>query len=328
MKRALITGIFGQDGSYLCEQLSREGYEVHGIARRDLSENSKEIREELGRCGVVPIVHGIDLYSTKQVQEIIREVRPNELYHVAAQHVSSEGTGNGEGESEQTMFIKNVTATANILEACETHSKETRIISAGSCLMFDGSDTEMQNENTPFETNSLYGLAKITEASLVNYYRKKGLYVCTAILYNHESHRRAKGFVTKKIVSNMVAIVNGAIERFSLGDITVRKDWGFAGDYADAMIRMCRATDARDYILSSGETHTVRDFIEMCAEELNLSNWQEYIDVGETDIQRRTVGLLFGDPSAAEKDLKWKRGYSLRDIVHEMVLFEVQKAKL
>lgn len=206
MKKAIITGVYGQDGSFLCELLLKKGYQVYGIARKELSGNSIKIKKELQNKNMILNIYNTDIYNYSEISKLIAEIQPDEIYHMAAYHVSSDGVGNGNTVREQEVYNKNVLATANILEACCHLSRHTKVITAGSCLMYDASDTVCQTESTPFASNSLYGMAKISENMLVRFYREKGLYACTAILYNHESHRRASQFVTKKIVENMVRI--------------------------------------------------------------------------------------------------------------------------
>ena len=323
MKKAIVTGIYGQDGSFICEMLAKKEYQIFGIAKKELSTNSHKIKQELDNGKINYRICNIDLYDFIAISEFIKQIQPDVIFHMAAYHVSSEGEGNGKVVREQEVFNKNVQATANILEACYLFSKHTRIITAGSCLMYDASKTNYQSEKTFYASNSLYGLAKITENRLVEYYREKGIFACTAILYNHESHRRASQFVTKKIVENMVKIKKGKIDFFTLGSLDAQKDWGYAGDYANAMYLMSQADFPKDYIVASGEIHTIGDFVEQCAKILDIINWKEHIKINENIISRKTEGRLLGEATLIEEELNWKREYTFVDLVTEMVNYEM-----
>ncbi len=324
MKKAVITGVYGQDGSFLCELLWQKEYHILGISKKKLSANSLRIKEELEGENINVDINYIDIYNYEEVSQFIQQVQPDEIYHMATYHVSSEGKSNGDNIREQEGFNKNVIATANILEACYHYSKHTRIVTAGSCLMYDASETLQQDENTPFQSNSLYGLAKITEHMLVQFYRKRGMFVCTAILYNHESHRRASQYVTKKIVENMIRIKRGDIQSFVLGSLDIEKDWGYAGDYADAMWRMLQIEQPKDFIVATGEVHTIREFIDKCADILEINNWGKYITINDSIINRRIDGQLVGNNSALKQELKWRRSKNFNEMIEEMVTYEMQ----
>lgn len=324
MKKAIITGIFGQDGSFLYEFLDRMGYQVYGIVKKDLSDNSRKIREELGRKGKDPIVYEVDLQKYNEVKDMIKDIQPDELYHLSASHVSSEGKRNGKVENDNQLFKCNVSATANLLAACDSISPMTRILTAGSCLMFDASNTKRQDENTSYNSNSLYGIGKITENSLVKYYRRKGNYACTAILYNHESHRRSEDFVTKKIVKNMCILKKNCDHRFALGNISIKKDWGYAKDYVKGMHLMLQRSEPQDYILSSGELHSIKEFIEVCAEILQIDKWDENVEV-KGDITNRSISTqLYGDSSKIENELGWRKEKKFREWILEMIKEEMR----
>lgn len=319
MKTALVTGVYGQDGSYLCEILIENGYQVHGVIRKELSVNSQMIRHTLSKKGISPIEHIADLNDYNELKKILLAVKPNEIYHVAANHVSSEGVKINKDYYEKCLFDYNIKSTSNILSICWNYLQDTRIVTAGSCLMFDNSNTDFQTADTPFDSKSLYGLAKIAENSLVKYYRNKGLHCSTAILYNHESSRRSAHFVTKKIVHNLLEITKGKRKQLMLGNIAAKKDWGYAKDYAQAMFLMANADRAKDYIVSSGELHSIKNFIEICANKLQLKNWQQYIVVDESIIDRKIEGQLYGDCSEIEKELNWKRTITFEQLVELMI---------
>ncbi len=315
MKKALITGIFGQDGSFLYELLDQYGYQVYGIINKNLSSNSTRIKDELSKNGKNPLVYQADLQEYEKIKDIIEDIQPDEIYHLAASHVSSEGRRNGKVINEIQLFKSNVSATANLLGICNEISGNIKILTAGSCLMFDSSDTDRQDENTPYSSKTLYGIGKITENKLVEYYRNKGLYVCTAILYNHESHRRSEDFVTRKIVRNMCMLKRDSNHKFSLGNIEIKKDWGYAKDYVKGMYLMLQGNNPQDYILSSNELHSVREFIEVCARILHIDNWTTNIDINTNIINCSNFTKFYGDSKKIERELGWKRvpgraGYS------------------
>lgn len=322
MKKALITGIFGQDGSFLYELLDQKGYQIYGIARKNMSNNSKKIQDELSKKGKKPIVCEIDLLNYSHVKEIVRQVRPDEIYHLSASHVSSEGKKNGIEVDDNQIFIRNVTATSNLLAACHENSSNTKILTAGSCLMFDSSGTERQNENTIYKSGSLYGLGKIAENNLVQYYRNRGIYACTAILYNHESYRRSEDFVTQKIVRNMCMLKNDSNHKFSLGNIEMKKDWGYAKDYVKGMYLMLQQDRPQDYIVSSGELLSIKEFIDVCADILQIDNWSKNIEINNKLINRNIITQLYGDSSKIERDLGWQREKNFKEWILEMIIKE------
>ena len=324
-KKALITGIYGQDGSYLCELLLNKGYEVHGIVRKNLSNNSKRIKKLLENKGLLPKIHNVDLNDYDKLKELFLDIGPDEIYHVAAFHVSSEDIKGTKDLEEKQLFDYNVKSTSNILSICCDFMKNTKILTAGSCLMYDNSDTIQQDETTPFNSKSLYGLAKITENMLVRYYRNKGLYSCSAILYNHESSRRSSSFVTKKIVENMVKIKKGVIDSFTLGNINTKKDWGYAKDYAYGMYLMLQQNEARDYILSSGKLHTIKDFIEICSKKLDIYDWKKYIIIDSDIVNRKINTILKGNSKKAEFQIGFKHTLSFEQLVGKMLDDEIQQ---
>ncbi|MBQ8475557.1 GDP-mannose 4,6-dehydratase [bacterium] len=319
MKKALITGIYGQDGSYLGELLSNEGTEVHGIIRENLSDNSKRIKNILNRQNIKPIEHITDLNDYSALKDLLLEIRPDEIYHMAAYHVSSEGVNQNKEYFDKVLFDYNVKSTSNILSICFEYLKNTHIVTAGSCLMFDNSKTKRQNEETEYNSKSLYGLAKITENSLVKYYRSKRQHSSCAILYNHESSRRSINFVTRKIINSLIKVKNKEIKNFTLGNLEIKKDWGWAKDYANAMILMARAKEAKDYVLSSGELHTIKEFIEICVLKLGLDNYEQYININSSIIDRKIEGQLFGDCSKIEKELNWKKSLDFEGLIDLMI---------
>lgn len=322
MKKALITGIFGQDGSYICEILTQKGYEIHGIIRKDLSQNSLIIKKHLEKMQIFPKLHIVDLNDFETLKSVLIAIKPDEIYHTAAFHVSSEGHLGNKDFAEKLLFDYNLKSTSNLLCICYESLKNTKILTAGSCLMFDDSNIKIQSESTPFQSKSLYGLAKIAENNLVKYYRSKGLFACTAILYNHESERRAESFVTKKIVKNMVALAQGKIENFSLGNIDIKKDWGYARDYAKAMTNMLGLDSPKDFILSSGSLHTIKELLEICAKELHIKKWQNYVKIQQNIVNRNITTQLFGDNTLAKNTLGLKNSINFDELIRQMIEWE------
>ncbi len=324
MKKALITGIFGQDGSFLYELLAKMGYQVYGIVKKDLSRNSRKIKQELQNKGKSPIVYEIDLQVYEEIKKVLWEIQPDEVYHLAACHVSSEGRRNGTAVDDNLLFKWNVSATANLLAACNEVAQNAKILTAGSCLMFDSSHTCFQDESTQYNSNSLYGIGKITENNLVKYYREKGGYVCTAILYNHESYRRSEDFVTKKIVKNMCLLKKNNNHRFVLGNLEAKKDWGYAGDYVKGMYLMLQGITPQDYILATGELHSIKQFIEICAEILQIDDWQKCVTLDREITNRNCNTQLCGNAGKIEKDLGWKVEKDFKNWVSEMIMYEMR----
>ena len=220
MKRALITGVFGQDGSYLSELLSEDGYEVHGIARTPLSEHAKAVLAHLHAKGVRPVLHECDLSDEVRVSAVIETVRPDECYHLAAAHYPSEVSAAVGRLAESAGYVWNVTSAVNVLTACAHASPETRIVLAGSCLVWAATTETPQRETMPFVPASLYGFAKASVAKLARYFREDcGLPVSVAILYNHESPRRRNEFVSKKIVRSLTAARRGESAGFEIDNV-------------------------------------------------------------------------------------------------------------
>jgi GDPmannose 4,6-dehydratase len=320
MKKAIITGVFGQDGSYLCELLVNKGYEVHGIIRDKSSTNSVRIKQHLSSKSTSLTIHCCDIYNYNELIKVIKYIDPHEIYHLAAKHFSSEKSTN---ENDRLLYKDNITATFNILSAVKEYKSNIKIILAGSCLMFDGSNITPQNEMTPYETISFYGLAKITELELAVFFRNLGLFVCVAILYNHESPRRSPNFVTKKIVSNMVKIYRGEQEYFNLGNLDAIKDWGYAKDYVYGLWLMTKIDKPMDFILATGISRTIKDFIHAVSKKLRFDDWRNCVVVNKEIIKRNVKTQLIGDASQAKKELGWAPCISFYDMVGLMVECEL-----
>lgn len=319
MKKVLITGIYGQDGSYLSEIMHQDNYEIYGLCRKNLSVIAQKNKKELEKEAIKIIECNESIYDYAAISKLIREIRPNVVFHMAAIHRASSSISNNNILAEKELYEMNVSATNNILTACYEESPSTRIVSAGSCLMYDDCTEKVQNENTVFSSRSMYGIAKIAENNLVKIYRQKGLFACTPILYNHESHRRSADFVTKKIANGLKAIKEGQQDFIELGDIQVKKDWGFAGDYALAMKLMCEAKEPKDYIVATGELHSIEEYLSQCARELQIDDWRNYVKTNNELVTRTVRTSLCGNPLRCITELGWKHSIDFCGLVKEIM---------
>lgn len=305
-KRALITGIFGQDGSYLSEYLYREGYEVHGIERIPLSDDTKILCEYLKKKGTSPpVIHNCDLNSYAEVRELFDSIHPDECYHLAASHYSSEVSDGDRRLVDRELFHNNVLSSLNLIGAISDVSRHTRFVLAGSCLMFEEAEQSPQHEYTPYAASSMYGLSKITASNVLNYFREiHGLHLSVAILYNHESPRRQKTFISKKIVSNLLKVKRNEISGFYVGDLSAIRDWGYAKDFVYGMWLMAQRDKPKDYILATGQGHTVEDLLVCAAKQLRI-NFKDIIEQNKGLIREQPKALLVGNPSLAKAELEW-----------------------
>jgi GDPmannose 4,6-dehydratase len=323
MKRALITGIFGQDGSYLAELLAAENYEVHGIARPQLSPHSAKLQQHLNAKGVSPILHECDLTSFNQVRELISAIRPDECYHLAAVHHSAQ-TIVIPVAYDRLLLEQNVMSVLNLLHALQETSPQTRFVMAGSCVMFEDCEISPQSESTPFRSSSAYGTSKIIGQQLIGFFRQRHrLHASNAILYNHESPRREAHFVSRKIVNGVVAVRRGEAQALQLGNLDDIKDWGFAGDYVRGMWLMAQANSPGDYVLASGTGRTIAEFVEQVAESLALKNWRDLIEVQPGLTRQMTKTRLVGNPEQARTVLGWQRAVTFDALVAMMVECEL-----
>ncbi|HKO60664.1 MAG TPA: GDP-mannose 4,6-dehydratase [Pyrinomonadaceae bacterium] len=326
MKRAVITGVFGQDGSYLAELLSAMDYEVHGVPRSTPSETSLKIQAHLAQKGVTPILHDCNLNLFADVQDLFRTVRPDECYHLASVHYPAQTVGGAQLQRDRIMFEENTLSVLNLLFAIREISPQTRLVFAGSCLMYDDCQVSSQSEETPFRSKSLYGLSKITGHQLIDLFRNSfNLHASTAILYNHESPRRPPNFVTRKIVQGLVKVTRGQTQCLELGNLDSVKDWGFARDYARGMWLMAQADSPRDYILATGTGHTVEDVVRETADLLGLRNWREAVSVKDGLTPTKSVTLI-GNSQRAQTELSWTHSLTFRQLIELMVQHELEGA--
>ncbi|MEM3485921.1 MAG: GDP-mannose 4,6-dehydratase [Candidatus Methanomethyliaceae archaeon] len=327
-KRALITGITGQDGSYLAELLLEKGYEVHGIIRRSSTFNTgrvDHIYEDPHRDNVRLVLHHGDLSDGTSIRRILEKVQPDEIYNLAAQsHVKV--------SFDQPVYTADVVATGTLrlLEALRDHvkisGKQTKFYQASSSEMF-GASPPPQNEATPFYPRSPYAAAKVAAYwYAVNYREAYDLYICNGILFNHESPRRGETFVTRKITRAATRIKLGLQDKLFLGNIEAKRDWGFAKDYVECMWLMLQQSRPNDYVIATGESHSVREFLEEAFGLLDL-NWREHVEIDPRYVRPTDVDSLLGDPSKAREQLHWEPRTTFSELVKMMVFADLQLAQ-
>src|SRR5215471_14303260 len=303
MKKALITGVTGQDGSYLAEFLLAKGYEVYGIIRRSSSFNTGRI-DHIYQDQHVPnphlrLVYG-DLNDASSLNRIIRDVVPEEIYNLGAQSHVRVSFDIPEYTGEITAI-----GTVRLLEAIRESRIHTKFYQASSSEMF-GNAPAPQNENTPLLPRSPYAAAKLYAHWMTTTYREGyGLFACNGILFNHESPRRGETFVTRKITKAVARIHARRQEKLFLGNLDARRDWGFAGDYVEAMWMMMQQDKPDDYVIATGETHSVREFLEEAFGRMSM-DWKKYVEIDPRYYRPAEVDLLLGDASKAKAKLNWK----------------------
>ena len=324
MKKALITGITGQDGSYLAGFLLDKGYEVHGIVRRVALEDPKYRMGRLGSILDQIHFHSVSLESYASLFKIISEVNPDELYHLAAQSFVSYSF-----EDEFSIINTNINGTHHVLSALKEAAPQCRFYFAASSEMFGKVEEVPQTEKTPFYPRSYYGISKVAGFHMTRNYRESfEIFACSGILFNHESPRRGHEFVTRKISSHVARIKLGRENNLRLGNLEARRDWGHARDYVKAMWLMLQQDEPDDYVVCTGETHSVRDFAELAFSVVGL-NSEDYIVVDPRFFRPAEVEILVGNPEKARSVLGWKNECSFPELVEEMVKsdlkYEAQK---
>lgn len=325
MKKALITGIAGQDGSYLAELLLEKGYEVHGLVRRTAIEDAEHKLKNLGHLLDKINLHVISLDNVLSLIKIIKDMVPDECYHLAASSFVSYSF-----EDEISIINNNVNSTHYLLAAIKEFAPSCRVYFAGTSEMFGTVYCEPQDEQTTFNPRSIYGISKVASYHLVKNYREQyGMFACSGILYNHESPRRGYEFVTRKIVSSAVKIKLGLQDGLTLGNLDARRDWGYAPDYVLAMWLMLQAEAPDDYVVATGETRTVREFVDTAFSCLGL-DYRDYVTVDPKFFRPTEKIDLCGNPAKIISRLGWKRTKNFTDIVkimidHEMLLHADQR---
>lgn len=316
MKKALITGITGQDGSYLAELLLKKGYEVHGIMRRNSTFTTGRIEHIFDKIQL----HYGDLADSSSLQHIISKVQPDEVYNLAAQsHVKVSFD-----VPEYTADVTG-TGTLRLLEAIRTAAPQAKFYQASSSEMFGKVLEVPQTEVTPFYPRSPYGAAKVYSYWITKNYRESyDMFACNGILFNHESPRRGETFVTRKITRAVAAIKAGKQDKLMLGNLDAKRDWGFAGDYVEAMWLMLQADKPDDYVVATNETHSVKEFCQIAFEHVGL-DWEKYVEVSEKYFRPAEVDLLIGDPAHSKKQLKWEPRVSFEELVKMMVDADIKE---
>jgi GDPmannose 4,6-dehydratase len=309
-KRALITGITGQDGSYLAELLLTKGYDVYGLVRRTSTVNSSRIEHILDKIQLIPG----DMADESSLINAIRLSKPDEVYNLAAQSfVGSSWT--------QPIFTGDVTGlgVTRLLEAIRISGQGTKFYQASSSEMFGKVHETPQSEMTPFHPRSPYAVSKLYgHWAALNYRESYGMFNSCGILFNHESPRRGIEFVTRKISNGVARIYHGLDSELKLGNLDAKRDWGYAGDYVKAMWMMLQRDEPGDYVVATGETHSVREFCEIAFDTAGL-DWEKYVKVDPAFMRPAEVDTLKGDSSRAEKELGWKPEVSFKELVRMMV---------
>ena len=325
--KALITGITGQDGYYLAKLLIEKGYEVHGTIRRSSTINTDRIDplisefEEVGKLNL----HYSDLLDSASLNSLINQIQPNEIYNLAAQsHVAV--SFKNPIYTTQTGTLGSVA----LLEAVRHSNKEIKFYQASSSEMYGGINKEMLNEKSPFIPKSPYAASKVFAHNMTKLYRESyDLFCVNGILFNHESPHRGQTFVTRKITRAVGRIVNNLQSKLTLGNLDASRDWGFAGDYVEGMWLMLQHDTPDDWVLATGETHTVKEFLEKAFEYVDL-DWEKFVQTSEKYFRPNEVEHLLGDSTKARKELSWSPKTSFDELVklmidHDLVLAEQEK---
>ncbi len=322
MKKALITGITGQDGSYLAELLLSKGYEVHGIIRRVALEDPEHRLWRIKHITDKIILHPASLESYASLFNVVEKVKPDECYHLAAQSFVSYSF-----EDEFSTINTNINGTLHILSAIRIKSPNTRFYFAASSEMFGKALESPQNESTPFYPRSPYGISKVAGFHFTRNYREAyNLFAVSGILFNHESPRRGYEFVTRKISAGVAAIKLGLANKLELGNLDAKRDWGYAGNYVEAMWRMLQQDKPDDYVIATGETHSVKEFTEKAFEYVGL-DWKKYVITDKRYFRPAEVYELKGDYSKAKKKLGWQPEVKFEGLVKMMVDNDLERLK-
>ena len=318
MPRAMITGVTGQDGSYLAEFLLAKGYQVVGVVRRTSHHSFERIEHLLGRIEIVTA----DLLDQHSLTMAVQEVQPDEVYNLAAQSYVPVSFSQPVLTGEFTAL-----GVTRILEAIRLAHPAARFYQASSSEMFGQAVESPQRETTPFHPRSPYGVAKVYGHWMtVNYREAYGLFAVSGILFNHESPRRGMEFVTRKITDAVARISLGLSSQLKLGNLDARRDWGYAGDYVDAMWRMLQQDAPRDYVIGTGETHSVQELVEVAFGHLGL-DWKQYVSQDPALRRPAEVDLLQADTSRAKTDLGWTPTVGFKDLVTMMVDADLERLR-
>jgi GDPmannose 4,6-dehydratase len=319
-KKALITGITGQDGSYLAEFLLSKDYEVHGVIRRVAIEDPVHRMWRIRHLMDKIELHAGSLESYASIFRVVEKVKPDECYHLAAQSFVSYSF-----EDEFSTINTNINGTHYVLSALREKAPQCRLYFAASSEMFGLASESPQSENTSFHPRSPYGISKVAGLHITQNYREAyGLFACNGILFNHESPRRGYEFVTRKISSSVAKIKLGEAHQLQLGNLEAKRDWGFAGDYVPAMWLMLQQDAPDDYVIATGETHSVRDLAKAAFDCVDL-NYEDYVVSDETFYRPAEVNELRGDSRKARTKLGWQPTVMFGDLVEMMVKADLEK---
>jgi len=322
MKKALISGISGQDGSYLSELLLSKGYEVHGMIRRVALEDETHRLWRLRHFKKDLILHSASLESFASLAKIINKTQPDEIYHLGAQSYVHNSF-----EDEFSTLNTNINGTHYMLAGMKEFSKNSKFYFAGSSEMFGKTLETPQNENTKFYPRSAYGISKVTGYELTRNYRDAyNCFACSGILFNHESPRRGFEFVTRKISLAVARIKNGLQKELNLGNIKSKRDWGHAKDYVEAMWLMLQQDKPADYVIGTGKQHSVEDFLQAAFDHVNL-NFKDYLKIDKNLFRPAEVETLLADSSNSIKKLGWKPKITFEELVREMVDSDLKNIK-
>ena len=323
MKNALIIGLTGQDGSYLADFLLKKNYNVFGTFRRT-SHKCFERIEELGIFDKITRIKA-DLGDYSSLQAAIRQSKPDEIYNLGAQSFVG-------ASFQQPILTSDTTGlgTLRVLDALKENTPDAKFYQASSSEMYGNYPGE-KNENSPLKPRSPYGVAKVFAHNMTNHYREAyDIFASCGILFNHESPLRGIEFVTRRITWNLARVKYNQIEKFSLGNIYAKRDWGFAGDYVEAMWSMLQQKNPDDYVIATGESHSVEEFLVLATEFADMGDWQEIVEIDKSILRPTEIDELIGDSSKAEKQLDWKSKTSFKELVkimveHDMNYFESLK---
>ena len=318
MKKALITGIAGQDGSYLAEFLLEKGYEVHGTTREKYDDvwRIENIKEKIK-------IYECDITDEERIIELVKLIVPDEIYHLAS-IVDTRVIF----EEEKNIFKINFESVHFLLRAIKSYSEKSKFFLAGSSLMFGNVKKSPQNENAHFRPNNPYGIAKTAGFYLVKMYRDNyGIFACSGILYNHESPRRDLNFLPRKITQAAAKIKLGKEKKLVLGNLEAKRDWGFAGDYVEAMWLMLQADKPDDYVIGTGEIHSVKDILNIAFKEVEL-DWRDYVVISRDFFRKEENAPMVADISKIKKELKWQPKTSFEELIKIMVESDLKLIQL
>ena len=321
MKNALIFGLTGQDGAYLSDFLVKKGYKVFGTFRRT-SHKCFERLEEMGTMNDITKIKA-DLSDLISINAAIKESQPDEVYNLAAQSFVG-------ASFQQPILTADITGlgTLRVLESMREHAPNAKFYQASSSEMY-GNYAGIHDEESHFEPRSPYGVAKVFSHHMTNHFREAyNMFACCGILFNHESPYRGIEFVTRKITYNLAAIKYGKLKKFSLGNIKAKRDWGFAGDYVEAMWLMLQQKEPDNYVVATGESHSVEEFLDLATEYAEMGDWHDFVEISEKNMRPTDIDELIGNASKAKEKLNWKPKTSFKDLVRLMVEHDLNYFKL